>query len=141
MVCKPLLKHLLHTLTSSQPPRLQPKIYQLLFKTHKLTIFLTAPPSTTIASLKDEALSALVSDINQVENVPNVTTGDEFEICRGIKDKGKLTGEYEVLDTTKQIKDSSLANWEVLFLQFRDASSGEYSMSIIPSHRFLSLFT
>ena len=60
--------------------------------------------------------------------MPNVTTGDEFEICRGIKDKGKLTGEYEVLDTTKQIKDSSLANWEVLFLQFRDASSGEYSV-------------
>lgn len=95
-------------------------------KTHKLSIMVTVSPATTIASLKEEALSALLSDVNQVPDVPKVTTEADFELSRGIKDKGKMTGEYELLDTSKQVKDSKLSGWETLFIQFRDPSSGKH---------------
>jgi len=106
------------------PPKLPPKVYQIAMKTHKLSIMATVSPATTIASLKEEALSALVSDVNQVPDVPKVTTVDDFELCRAIKDKGKLTGDYEILDVSKQVKESKLSSWEALFIQFRDPSSG-----------------
>ncbi|KAK7470118.1 hypothetical protein VKT23_001559 [Stygiomarasmius scandens] len=99
------------------PPKPQPKVYQILLRTHKLTIFFTLPPATTIASLKEEALSALTSDVNQVEDVPKVSTVDEFEICR----KSKASG-YERLDNDRELRESKISNWEVLYLQFRDES-------------------
>jgi len=111
----------IHISCIKQPPKAQPKIYQLLFKTHKLTILLTTPPNTTIASLKTEILSALSSDVNQVEDVPKVTDERAFEISRAVKDRGKNTLQYEVLERSQTVKDT-LTNWEVLFLQFRDRS-------------------
>lgn len=62
---------------------------------------ITVPPSTTVAELKEEALSALTSDVNQVEDVPKISSEDDFEICRAIKDKGKITGGYEIMDVGK----------------------------------------
>jgi hypothetical protein len=111
----------MYFLCINQPPKSQPKIYQLLLKTHKLTIFITTPPNTTIASLKTEAFSALSSDVNQVEDVPKVMDERDFEISRAVKDKGKTTVEYEVLEGSQTVKDT-LTNWEVLFLQFRNQS-------------------
>lgn len=108
-------------------------MYQLLLKTHKLTIFVTASPTKTIASLKDEALSALVSDINQAEHVPKITQEGEFEICRAIKERGKSTGEYEILDPSKQVKELGISGWEHLYFQFRDPS-GESCSHLITLH-------
>jgi hypothetical protein len=71
--------------------------------------------------LKQEAFSALASDVNQVDDVPKVTSEDDFEICKVKRDKGKRTREYEVLDGSQSVK-TQLANWEILFLQFRDES-------------------
>ena len=113
-----------------QPPKGQPKIYQLLFKTHTLTIFITTQPTTTIASLKTEILSALSSDVNQVEDVPKVTDEEEFEISRAVKDKGKRTVQYQVLESSETVK-STLTNWEVVFLQFRDTSGESVVVSMI----------
>jgi len=104
------------------PPKAPPKTYQILVKTHKLTILLTTSPTATVASLKAEALSALRSDVNQVEGVPKVTDEGDFEISRAIKERGKHTVEYEVLDESRKIKDALTKGWEVLFLQFRDSS-------------------
>ncbi|KAH7931324.1 hypothetical protein BV22DRAFT_1077247 [Leucogyrophana mollusca] len=101
------------------PPRALPKAYQILVKTHQLTIFLTASQSATIASLKEEVLSALSSDVNEVEDVPQVSSLDEFELCRAVKDKGKITTQYETLDGSQPVK-GVLSNWEVIYLQFRD---------------------
>ena len=101
-----------------QPPRAQPRIYQLLLKTHKLTIFITISPNATIASLKTEALSALSSDVNQVEDVPKVTNERAFEICRM---RGKQSVQYEVLEASQTI-EGTVTNWEVLFFQFRNQS-------------------
>ncbi|KAF9462000.1 hypothetical protein BDZ94DRAFT_759086 [Collybia nuda] len=83
---------------------------------------ITVPPSATLAEIKEEALSALISDVNQVEDVPKVTSGDDFEICRAAKDKGKPTGEFEALDLTRQVRDYGLSGWDTLYLQFRDSS-------------------
>ncbi|KAF8835967.1 hypothetical protein BDN67DRAFT_974732 [Paxillus ammoniavirescens] len=95
--------------------RAPPKAYQLLLKTHKLTIFLTAPQSSTIETIKGEALSALTSDVllssssgvpriptapgEDLEmsyeeesgegEVPRVKSTEDFELCRVVKDKGK----------------------------------------------------
>ncbi|KIJ69857.1 hypothetical protein HYDPIDRAFT_104495 [Hydnomerulius pinastri MD-312] len=130
------------------PPRAPPKAYQLLLKTHKLTIFLTAPQTSTVAALKSEALSALTSDValsstdvpriptapgeddemmdegHEGGEIPRVTTTEDFELCRGAKDKGKSTASsvptsYETLDPSKPVR-GLLTNWEVLYVQFKD---------------------
>lgn len=109
-------------------------------KTHKLTILttVTQPATTTIAELKEEALSALTADI--VANphmeidiglpepepewqVPPIASVDDFELCRAIKEKGRPTGQYEPLSPNDTVKQSVL-NWDSLFLQFKD-SEGE----------------
>ncbi|KAF8231375.1 hypothetical protein L208DRAFT_68308 [Tricholoma matsutake] len=107
------------------PPRSQPKIHQLQLRSHKLAILLTVVPSATFASIKAEALSALTSDVNQVEGVPKVKSEDDFEVCRAVKDKGKATGVYEVMDVSKQVREYNLASWDALYLQFRDTTTGE----------------
>jgi hypothetical protein len=110
--------------TPFQPTKAPPKSYQLLVKTHKLTIFLTALPSDTVASLKKEVLSALTSGVNKVDEVPRVTREEDFEISRMTKEKAKQLQtrpppEYVPLDTSLVVK-THLSNWEVLFLQFRN---------------------
>ncbi|KAJ7228164.1 hypothetical protein GGX14DRAFT_344964, partial [Mycena pura] len=108
------------------PPKTQSKIYQLLIKTHKLTILTTVPPSMTVDALKAEVLSALSSDVNQVEGVPSVSTVGDFQLCKAVKERGKLTGEFQVLkDVKRSIKDVGVVNWEPLFVQFRDPKSGK----------------
>jgi hypothetical protein len=124
--CAIRLNWLFEELTVEKPPRSQPKIHQLQVKSHKLTIMITVPPSTTIAQIKEEAFSALVSDVNQVEDVPKVSSDDDFEICREVKDKGKSTGQFEPLDVTKQVREYSMASWDTLYLQFKDPSGKHY---------------
>jgi hypothetical protein len=77
------------------------------------------PQTATIASLKQEAYAALTSDVNQVEDVPLVTSKDDFEICKARPRRTER--EYEVLNESLVVK-SCLSNWENLFIQFRDES-------------------
>lgn len=91
-----------------------------------------APP-TPIAELKADTLSALKSDIahNTLDvkamepPAIDVETVDDFELCRAVKEKGKPTGQYEVLPPTKAIRDFGLAGWDTLFLQFKDRATGK----------------
>jgi len=54
------------------------------------------------------------------EEVPRVKSTEDFELCRGVKDKGKSNAtSYETLDPSNPIK-GLLSNWEVLYVQFRD---------------------
>ena len=65
--------------------------------------------------------------------MPNVMDEEDFEISRAVKDKGKKTVQYEVLEGSQTVKDN-LTNWEVLFLQFRDQSGkSAVSSPITPS--------
>ncbi|KAJ7129144.1 hypothetical protein C8R44DRAFT_71355 [Mycena epipterygia] len=105
---------------------MQPKVYQILIKTHKLTVLTTVAPTITVAALKADVLSALSSDVNQVEDVPPVSAVADFELCKAVKERGKLTGEFQPLDNLKlSLKDAGVINWEPLFVQFRDPDSGE----------------
>lgn len=64
----------------SQPPRAQPKTFILLLKTHKLTAMLTIPSTSTVHALKEEALSALQSDVMAAPNPhPEAMEEDESE--------------------------------------------------------------
>lgn len=106
-----------------------PKIHQLLIRTHKLTIFLTLPPSTTIAQVKEEALSALSSDVYQahaeIDGTPVVASVDDFELCRATRENDRnprSTGTgliYEVLDKRRALRDYGFASWETIFFKFK----------------------
>ncbi|KAG5635934.1 hypothetical protein H0H81_009619 [Sphagnurus paluster] len=85
----------------------------------------TVPPTMTIQTLKEEALSALSSTVNQAEGVPKVHSTDDFELCSAVKEKGRPNGDYEVLDVSRQIRDCGLGSYDSLCLQFRD-SSGKF---------------
>jgi hypothetical protein len=96
------------------------------------------PPTTTIAELKEETLSALQSDVasNALDVMAmdppelNIETEEDFELCRAKRDKGKPTGEYEILEPTKMLRESGITGWEAVFLQSRDKSTGE----LLPIH-------
>ncbi|KAI0921217.1 hypothetical protein AcW2_006263 [Taiwanofungus camphoratus] len=121
------------------PPKVQPKTYILSLKTHKLTAFLTASSTDTIDTIKAEALTALQSNVLDAPNphaefgmdveedpswtLPKIATLDDFELCRSIKEKGRPTGKYEVLEGDA-VTRNALVNWEAVFVQFRD-SNGE----------------
>ena len=114
-------------------------MFILLLKTHKLTVLITAPSTSTIDDVKTEALDALTSDVLTAPNphgeyameedpseweVPKVSSKDDFELARAVKEKQRPTGRYETLDTEAQLK-SVLTNWDPVFIQFKDAD-GEW---------------
>ncbi|KAG1833569.1 hypothetical protein EV424DRAFT_1533043 [Suillus variegatus] len=105
-----------------RPPRTAPKAYQILAKTHQVTIFLTVPQTATIAFLKDEALSALTSRVaTEDDSFPHVQSTSDFELARAVKEKEKNRSgvTYEALESNKAVR-GLLTNWEVLYFQFRD---------------------
>jgi hypothetical protein len=110
------------------------KAHHIQVKSHKLSIMLSGlPPTTTIGKLKAETLSALKSDVApealdfMAMEPPefDVETEQDFELCREVKEKGKQTGAFQVLDASITIRDASLSGWETLFLQFRDRTTGK----------------
>ena len=93
---------------------------------------ITTPQEEAISNLKEEvlsALSALYLHGDRVSQVPTAKTVDDFELCRAIKEKGKPTGDYELLDVSGRVKDN-LANWDSVYIRFRDESG----TSITPQH-------
>ncbi len=104
------------------------------------------PPTMKIADLKAETLPALQADVARdasdilAMDPPkiDVLTTDDFEICRPIKEKGKLTGAFEALDPSKSLRDSGITDWETLVLQFRDRESGKLFLSVDQIHTSIS---
>ena len=92
-------------------------MYPILLKTHKTTIFLEAPASKTISSLKEDALSALTSRVVEGEDIPRVQDVADFEICREKKEQGKAP-KYELLDGTMLVQKVTSA-WESLYIRFK----------------------
>ncbi|KAI0774579.1 hypothetical protein C8Q74DRAFT_845936 [Fomes fomentarius] len=130
------------------PPRVQPKTFILLLKTHKLTVLITVPSTSTVNDVKAEALDALTSNVLSAPappaeyamdedpsewEVPKVTSLDEFELAKAIKEKNRPTGRYEKLEGTAQLK-SVVSNWEPIFIQFKDPNGGLLPVKVsIPS--------
>ncbi|KAK0447783.1 hypothetical protein EV421DRAFT_1788127 [Armillaria borealis] len=101
------------------PPRQPPKVYQLLLRSHKMTIFLTRTPTST-PSLR------YCPTVN-LNDVPKVTGVDDFEICKLLRGRDAVgpIPQYEILDHSKAIKDCGILNWEILYFQFRDEVTGD----------------
>ncbi|PIL37431.1 hypothetical protein GSI_01125 [Ganoderma sinense ZZ0214-1] len=127
---------------ASKPPRPPPKIFILPIKTHKHTVLINIPSTSTVDDIKAEVLDALQSgvvnapvqlteyamdvdeDADDLEwKVPQVETIDDFELARQVKEKGRPTGLYEVLEVKSQLKNV-LANWDPVFVQFKDPNGG-----------------
>ena len=85
----------------------------------------TAPQEEAISKLKEEVLSALTALYlhgDRVPQVPTAKTVDDFELFRAVKEKGKPTGDYELLDhVSGRVKDH-LVNWDSIYIRFRDES-------------------
>ncbi|KAI0677237.1 hypothetical protein C8Q78DRAFT_77573 [Trametes maxima] len=123
------------------PPRIQPKTFILLLKTHKLTVLLTLPSTSTVADVKVEALTALQSSVldNPEPNpqlmddddmewkVPKVSSLEDFELARTARSSGRPAGQYEKLELNAQLK-TVVANWDPIFVQFKDPN-GEWAVS------------
>ncbi|KAJ7849849.1 hypothetical protein B0H14DRAFT_3452301 [Mycena olivaceomarginata] len=97
---------------------------------HKLTVLTTVIPSTSVA-LKAEVLDTLKDDVTSAlkdELPPRPTQTREFELCRALKGtRGQPKSEYKLLEDGKvSLQDAGVANWEALFLRFRDAEMGEW---------------
>jgi hypothetical protein len=122
-----------------KPPRQLPSVFQLVVKSHKTAVFLSASQTSKVAALKADTLSALTSDVNDDPNVPRPSHVDDFELCHAPRSgkartaapsaQFKVPTEFEVLDTDAVIKNV-LVNWETLYIQFKD-SDGESYTSII----------
>jgi len=58
-----------------------------------------------------------------VDDLPEVKSHQDFELCKALKDKGRLTGKYEPLHEGAGIK-GLLMNWDTLAVQYRDPETG-----------------
>jgi len=88
---------------------------------------ITTPQEEAISKLKEEVLSALTAlslHGDKVTQVPTIKTVDDFELCRAVKEKGRPTGNYELLDHESGTVKDHLMNWDSVYIRFRD-DSGE----------------
>ena len=109
-------------ITHLKSPRSLPKIFQVLVKTHKLTVFLSLPNGTTISGVKEQVLSAFLDDVFKgIHDVPRISGLDDFVLSREVMERGKDTTSYEVL-TDNQVLKNIVDDWAVLFVQFKDDS-------------------
>ncbi|KAF9450158.1 hypothetical protein P691DRAFT_798516 [Macrolepiota fuliginosa MF-IS2] len=137
------------------PPRTQPKIYLLQLSIHLTVLPTTtlaelkqevfdaftsdvAEPMTRLAGEPkpkdpdgmDEDMDISSYDTSGLppapeDVVPRVASLEDFELCRAVKEKGRMTGEFHVVEANDvELKLSGLSGWEVLFVQFRDKKSG-----------------
>ncbi|KAI0254862.1 hypothetical protein BJV78DRAFT_1152130 [Lactifluus subvellereus] len=104
------------------PSRPHARIFQVLVKTHTLTIFLALPNETTILVVKEQVLSAFKDDVfNGIHNVPRILSLDDFVLSREVKERANGTTSYEALTNDQLLRDV-VGNWAVLFMQFKDGS-------------------
>ena len=99
-------------------------------------------PTTTISDMKLEVLSALQADVSSdaldfmAMDPPQISVESEadFELCRSVKERGKPTGVFDILEPSKLLKETGLSGWEAIFLQIRDPSTGKliYVIYIAP---------
>ncbi|KAI9447883.1 hypothetical protein H4582DRAFT_1802148, partial [Lactarius indigo] len=104
------------------PLRPHPKVFQVLVKTHKLTIFLSLPNATPISTVKEQVLSAFSDDVFKgIRGVPGILNADDFVLSREVMERGRATASYEVLTDDQLLRDI-VGDWAVLFIQFKNES-------------------
>jgi hypothetical protein len=114
------------TTDTLQPLRPHPKVFQVLVKTNKLTIFLSLPNVTAISVVKEQVLSAFADDVFKgIRGVPSILNVDDFVLSREVMERGRGTS-YDVLTDDQLLRDV-VGDWAVLFIQFKD-ESGAYNL-------------
>ncbi|KAH9045252.1 hypothetical protein EDB85DRAFT_12115 [Lactarius pseudohatsudake] len=104
------------------PLRPHPKVFQVLVKTHKLTIFLSLPNVTPISTVKEQVLSAFSDDVFKgIRGVPSILDAEDFVLSREVMERGRATASYEVLTDDQLLRDV-VGDWVVLFIQFKNES-------------------
>jgi len=111
------------------PPRSSKQLtsYQIPVKIHKITVMLTVAPNDTLGQLKESVLSAIKQfqesdpnfEVNEVEKIPMLTSTDQFELYKRVKNGRKFTGEHTALGDEEQIR-SVVTNWEAIILRVKD---------------------
>ncbi|KAH9049630.1 hypothetical protein EDB84DRAFT_1452358 [Lactarius hengduanensis] len=104
------------------PLRPHPKVFQVLVKTHKLTIFLSLPNVTPISTVKEQVLSAFSDDVFKgIRGLPSILDAEDFVLSREVVERGRATASYEVLTDDQLLRDA-VGDWAVLFIQFKNES-------------------
>ncbi len=99
----------------------------MLVKTHKLTIFLSLPNETAIATVKEQVLSAFSDDVFEgIRGVPGILNMDDFVLSREVIERGRSTTSYELLTDDQLLRDV-VGDWAALFIQFKN-EYGAYSL-------------
>jgi hypothetical protein len=96
-------------------------------KIHKITILLTVAPTDTIAKLKEQALSAIRQfqasapdfEADESDKIPILTSTDQLELCKRVRNGRKFTGEYTTLGDKESIK-AAVLNWEPILIRLKD---------------------
>ena len=94
---------------------------------------------STLNDLKNDVLSALSQFSSAHSDLPEISSIDEFELCRKEVQpapRGTLvTVRYTLLEEGKTVKQLGLSNWEALYVRYKDASGPSIS---IPNAAFLT---
>ena len=88
-------------------------------KTHKVTVALSLPNTTTFAEVKKEVIDALLDDVAEPVDVPKPTSPDDFALA---VEKGS---NYEIVDDDARLVDK-VRNWDRVYIQFKDESGACY---------------
>jgi hypothetical protein len=114
------------TTDSLQPLRPHPKVFQVLVKTHKSTIFLSLPNVTAISAVKEQVFQ-LSRMMFSRESVGYPAFEMWTTLCyRERSWKGEGAPRYEVLTDDQLLRDI-VGDWAVLFMQFKN-ESGAYNL-------------
>jgi hypothetical protein len=97
-----------------------------MVKTHKTTIFFPAEREDKFEDIKKRVLSAL-TQFNAEQDVPPVTSTDEFELCVSRKTPGKGFT-FEIIDPDKRVNEVYMSKpWDYAYIKFRNPETREYA--------------
>ncbi|KAF8338824.1 uncharacterized protein EI90DRAFT_3039284 [Cantharellus anzutake] len=103
-----------------------PSAIQVAIKTRRTSVHFTASLASTLQDLKHETLSALSQFSTLEDNLPSITSIDDFELHRKEVQPGPRgvppTVRYVPLEDDKTVKQLGLSNWEVLYVRYKDES-------------------
>lgn len=97
-----------------------------MVKTHKTTIFFPVEREDKFEDIKKRVLSALIQ-FNAEQDVPPVTSTDEFELCVSRKTPDKRFT-FEIIDPGKRVNEVYMSKpWDYAYIKFRHPETRESS--------------
>jgi hypothetical protein len=118
-------------LTIIKPPRKALTSYQIPVKIHKITVMLSLAPSDSISQLKEQVLQAIKQfqesdpefESEETEKIPSLTSTEQFELHKRVRDGKKFTGETTLLGDEENVKNV-IMNWEPIIVRIKEDDGG-----------------